>query len=166
MLIEVLSVCKKNEQEGLSAHEGELKAALSGQGYVLTGVRKTLLHASAIREALTAVSRTTEKPDVAIVTGALRTKDNTSFKKYFVESIAASERAENEPAPKDYWKKRNAAFKQARANGAGKEELEALEKEFELTRKKVKVFSLGDFGNGYKGYAFVYRGGKAHHRGL
>ena len=158
MLIEVLSVCKKNEQEELSAHEGELKQELSEQGFSLTGVRKTLLQATAIKETLSAVAKASDKPDVAIVTGALRTKDNASFKKYFVESIAASERAENDPVPKDYWKKRNAAVKEARAKGAGKDELAALEKEFELTRKKVKVFSLGDFGNGYKGYAFVYNG--------
>ena len=36
--------------------------------------------------------------------------------------------------------------------------LEALEKEYTLSRRKAKVFSLGDFGNGYKGYAFVYNG--------
>ena len=76
MLIEVLSVCKKNEQEELSAHEGELKQELSEQGFSLTGVRKTLLQATAIKETLSAVAKASDKPDVAIVTGALRTKDN------------------------------------------------------------------------------------------
>lgn len=116
------------------------------------------MQSSAIKMALSSIAKSDEKPDLAIVTGALKSKDNSSFKKYMVESVAASEKAENEPAPKDYWKRRNAAFKEARARKASKEELEALEKEYELTRKKVKVFSLGDFGNGYKGYAFMYDG--------
>ena len=33
-----------------------------------------------------------------------------------------------------------------------------LEKEYTLTRKKTKVFSLGQFGEGYRGYCFIYKG--------
>ncbi len=158
MLIEILSVCKKNETDYLSRHEGELKEALGEKGYTLRGVKKTLLQSSAIKSALASVAKSYRKPDVAIVTGALKSKDNTSFKQYFVESVADSERAVNKAVPKDYWKCRKSALREARRQGADKEQLKELEKEFELTRKKVKVFSLGDFGNGYKGYAFVYRG--------
>ena len=107
---------------------------------------------------LSSIAKSHDKPDIAIVTGALKSRDNSSFKKYLVESVVAAEKAVNEPAPKDYWKRRNAAFKAAKARGASKEELEELEKSFELTRKKAKVFSLGDFGNGYKGYAFMFDG--------
>ena len=108
--------------------------------------------------ALGSIANSAEKPDIAIVTGVLKTRDNASFKKYLVESIVAAERAENPPVPKDYWKERNAAMREARRAGANKEQLKALEEDFKLTRKKVKVFSLGDFGNGYKGYAFVFDG--------
>ena len=158
MLIEILSVCKKNETENISPRESELKRALDARGYRLKGVRKALLQASAIKMALGSIAEAKDKPDIAIVTGALKTKDNISFKKYFVECIVAAERAENPPVSKDYWKQRKAAVKDARRQGATKEQIKALEEEFELTRKKVKVFSLGDFGNGYKGYAFVYNG--------
>ncbi len=33
-----------------------------------------------------------------------------------------------------------------------------MEEEYLLTRKRAKVFSLGDFGNGFKGYCFIYKG--------
>ncbi len=158
MLIEILSVCKKNETESVSWNEEPLKNSLGESGYTLTGVKKTLLQASAIKAALTSISKRSDKPDILIVTGALKTKDNSSFKKYFVESVVASERSVNEPPPKDYWKRRNAAMKEARQKKLSKEEISELEKEWELTRKKAKVFSLGDFGNGYKGYSFIFNG--------
>ncbi len=156
MLIEILSVCKKNGTDSVSWNEEPLKKSLGERGYTLTGVKKTILQASAIKAALTSISKRSDKPDILIVTGALKTKDNTSFKKYFVESVVASERSVNEPPPKDYWKKRNAAMKEARQKKLSKEEIRELEKEWELTRKKAKIFSLGDFGNGYKGYAFIF----------
>ncbi len=158
MLIEILSVCKKNGTDSVSWNEEPLKKSLGERGYTLTGVKKTILQASAIKAALTSISKRSDKPDILIVTGALKTKDNTSFKKYFVESVVASERSVNEPPPKDYWKKRNAAMKEARQKKLSKEEIRELEKEWELTRKKAKVFSLGDFGKGYKGYAFIFNG--------
>ena len=157
-MIEVLSVCKKNETEPLSWRDKDIERALEAKGYTLKGIKKTLLQASAIKMTLSSIAKSHNKPDIAIVTGALKSRDNSSFKKYLVESVVAAEKAVNEPAPKDYWKRRNAAFKAAKARGASKEELEELEKSFELTRKKAKVFSLGDFGNGYKGYAFMFDG--------
>ena len=158
MLIEVLSVCKKNETEPLSWRDKDIERSLEAKGYKLKGIKKTLLQASAIKMTLSSIAKSYNKPDIAIVTGALKSKDNSSFKKYLVESVVAAEKAVNEPVPKDYWKSRNAAFKAAKARNASKEELEELEKSFELTRKKAKVFSLGDFGNGYKGYAFMFDG--------
>ena len=157
-MIEVLSVCKKNETEPLPWRDKDIERSLEAKGYKLKGIKKTLLQASAIKMTLSSIAKSYNKPDIAIVTGALKSKDNSSFKKYLVESVVAAEKAVNEPVPKDYWKSRNAAFKAAKARNASKEELEELEKSFELTRKKAKVFSLGDFGNGYKGYAFMFDG--------
>ena len=158
MLIEILSLSKKNEKDTISAKGHELKKSLSERGYELELVRKSVLNPTAIKVALSAVVRQSKKPDVVVVTGALKTKDNSSFRKYFVESIAACERAVNEPVPKDYWKKRNAAVKEAKKRGDSPEDIAVLEKSFELTRKKAKIFSLGDFGKGYRGYAFMYNG--------
>ena len=158
MFIEILSVCKKKETDTISPREEALGKALDEHGYTLQGVKKSILKSAAVKMTLNSIANSDKKPDVVIVTGGLRSKDSSSFKKYFVETVVAAEKAVNEPAPKDYWKKRNKAFKEARERKADADEIKKLEEEYELTRKKAKVFSLGDFGNGYKGYAFVYKG--------
>lgn len=158
MFIEIISVNKKKETDAIEQRTDELREKLDKYGYSLKSVTKTLMHPIVINSALNSLAYGEEKPDVVIIANALRTKDSESFKKYFVETVVTAERAESEPAPKDYWKERNKAFKQAAAEGKTPEELEELEKEYILTRKKAKVFSLGDFGNGYKGYCFMYKG--------
>ena len=158
MFVEIISVNKKKETDVLAERESELKEKLDKYGYSLKSVTKALMTPVVINSALNSLAVAEEKPDVVIIANALRTKDSTSFKKYFVETVVTAERAESEPAPKDYWKNRNKAFAEARKQKKSKEELEALEKEYLLTRKKAKVFSLGDFGNGYKGYCFMYKG--------
>ena len=158
VFVEIISVNKKKETDVLAERESELKEKLDKYGYSLKSVTKALMTPVVINSALNSLAFTEEKPDVVIIANALRTKDSTSFKKYFVETVVTAERAESEPAPKDYWKNRNKAFAEARKQKKSKEELEALEKEYLLTRKKAKVFSLGDFGNGYKGYCFMYKG--------
>lgn len=158
MYIEILSVNKKRETDALESRSDELRERLDRHGYRLTAVKKTLMHPALINAALNSIASAAEKPDVVIIANALRTKDSRSFKKYFVETVVAAERAENDPVPKDYWKKRRAAVTEAKSNGADKEAVRQLEADLAIKRKKAKVFSLGDFGNGYKGYCFVYRG--------
>ena len=158
MFIEIISVNKKKETDVLTTRADELKQKLDKYGYKLNAIHKTLLNPVTINSTLNNLAGAEEKPDVVIIANALRTKDSTSFKNYFVETVVTAERAESEPAPKDYWKKRNKAFAEAKKNKAGEEELKKLEEEFTLTRKKAKVFSLGDFGNGFKGYCFIYKG--------
>ena len=157
MYIEILSVSKKKEQDLLPDREDELRLHLAKYGYTLNAVKKTIMHPTLINNALNAIALTKDKPDVVIIANALRTKDDSSFKKYFVETVAAAERAVNVPAPKDYWKNRNKAFAQAKTEHADEEKLAKLEKEYTLQRKKAKVFSLGDFGEGYRGYCFIYK---------
>ena len=158
MYIEILSVSKKKEQDNLPEREDELRQHLAQYGFTLNAVKKTLLNSALINKTLNDIASSEEKPDVVIIANALRTQNDSSFRKYFVETVAAAERAENEPAPKDYWKRRNKAFARAKKEHADAEALEALEKEYTLTRKKAKVFSLGDFGNDYRGYCFIYKG--------
>ena len=158
MYIEILSVSKKKEQDNLPEREDELRQHLAQYGFTLNAVRKTLLNSALINKTLNDIASSEEKPDVVIIANALRTQNDSSFRKYFVETVAAAERAENEPAPKDYWKRRNKAFARAKKEHADAQALEALEKEYTLTRKKAKVFSLGDFGNDYRGYCFIYKG--------
>lgn len=158
MYIEILSVSKKNETDTLPRHTDELRETLDKYGYCLTQVKKAHMSSGKIYTALDQIAKSAEKPDVVIIANVLDTKDSKSFRKYFVETVAAAERAENEPAPKNYWKKRNNAFRNARKQNASSEEIEALEEEYRMFRKKAKVFTLGDFGNGYKGYCFMYKG--------
>lgn len=157
MFIEIISVNKKKETDVLTERADELRETLDNYGYSLKTVTKTLMSPVTINSTLNRLAGG-EKPDVVIIANALRTKDSASFRKYFVETVVTAERAESEPVPKDYWKKRNKAFAQAKKEKKTQEELEALEKEYALTRKKAKVFSLGDFGNGYRGYCFMYKG--------
>ena len=158
MFIEIISVSKKTEQDMLPDREDELRLSLAKYGYSLKAIKKTILHPTLINAGLSSIAKSDDKPDVVIIANALRTKDESSFKKYFVETVAAAERAENEPVPKDYWKKRRKAVVEAKQNGATTQELEALESELDVTRKKAKVFSLGDFGEGYRGYCFIFKG--------
>lgn len=158
MYIEIISVSKKKETDTLPERREELRQTLSEYGFTLNDVKKTVLHPTAINGTLDKIAKSDNKPDVVIITNALRTRDSKSFKKYFVETVVASECGENEPAPKDYWKKRNKAIKEAKINKMPPEELKELEDSFLLTRKKAKVFSMGDFGNGYAGYCFMYKG--------
>ncbi len=158
MYIEILSVSKKKEQDTLPDREDELRLRLAKYGFTLNAVKKTIMHPTLINSALNGIASAEDKPDVVIIANALRTKDASSFKKYFVETVAAAERGINEPAPKDYWKRRNRAFAQAKAAHADEQRMAELEKEYTLTRKKAKVFSLGQFGEGYRGYCFIYKG--------
>ena len=119
MFIEIISVSKKTEQDMLPDREDELRLSLAKYGYSLKTIKKTIMHPTLINSALNSIAQSEDKPDVVIIANALRTKDDRSFKKYFVETVAAAERAENEPAPKDYWKNRRKAFVEAKKNGAG-----------------------------------------------
>lgn len=133
---------------------------LSDNGFKLSAVKETSLTPSRIKALLNSYASAESKPDIAVITEALTTADSTSFKKYFAEIVAAAERSENKntPAPKDYWKQRNKAFGEAKKRGASDEELEQLEEQYKIYRKKSKIFNLNDFGNGYKGYCFMYKG--------
>lgn len=158
MYIEILSVSKKKETDTLPRHTDELRDELDKYGFYLTQIKKANMSSSKIHTALDKIAASNEKPDVIIIANVLDTRDSKSFRKYFVETVAAAERAENKPDPKNYWKKRNNAFRNAKKQNASKDELEALENEYKMYRKKAKVFSLGDFGYGFNGYCFMYKG--------
>ena len=113
MFIEIISVSKKTEQDMLPDREDELRLSLAKYGYSLKAIKKTIMHPTLINAELSNIAKSDDKPDVVIIANALRTKDDRSFKKYFVETVAAAERAENEPVPKDYWKKRRKAVAEA-----------------------------------------------------
>lgn len=160
MDIEILSVSNKDNSLELSEQTDIIRSNLQNQGFNLTYVNKVALKPNKIKIAVDASASNPEKPDVIIIANALSSTDSTSFRKMFAETVASAEHAKNEPAPKDYWKKRNLAFREAKKRNASDEELEQLSEEYRLYKKKSRIFSLGDFGNGYKGYCFMYKGVK------
>ena len=139
MQIEILSVVKKPSETELVDRTYELRQRLAKYGYSLTDVKTTQLNSVKIRTALNEIAKSEEKPDAVIIANALSTTDSSSFRKYFVDAVATAEKAENEPAPKDYWKKRDAAFRKAKKAKATDEELEALTDEYRLFRKKSNL---------------------------
>lgn len=158
MNIEIISVVRNKNCAGLVDKKPELEKRLDKYGYTLTDVRNTVLRAGKIKSVLMDIAKSDSRPDVVIIANALSSTDSSSFRKYFVETVAEAERSENERTPKDYWKKRDKAFREAKNRNASQEELDALTEEFRLYRKKSKVFKLGEFGNGYKGYCFMFKG--------
>ncbi len=156
MNVEILSVGNQ-----LSSDKNEeIKKRLEEQDYILSGVTYAAAKSSNIKAAVCEISAKESRPDAVIVADALSSEDSTSFRKLFADTVAYAEHNANKPADKEYWKKRNNAFKEAKKRKADKEELEQLKGEFKLVRKKMKIFDLGDFGNGYKGYCFMYEGVK------
>lgn len=157
MDIEILSAVGKDVLE-LTDYTDKIEKKLSENGFSLGSIRNTPLKTAKLVSLLNKCSDYAQKPDIVVVAEALTTADSKSFKKYFAGIVAAAEHHENKPAPKNYWKKRSKAFAEAKKNDASEDELLALEEEFRLFKKKSKIFNLGDFGNGYKGYCFMYRG--------
>lgn len=156
--IEIISVVRNKNAVDLADKKPELRERLDKYGYTLTDVKNTVLRGSKIKSALNEIAKSDNRPDVVIIANALSTKDSSSFRKYFVETVAEAERSENDPTPKNYWKNRDKAFNDAKKRGASQEELDELEDEYRLYKKKSKVFKLGEFGNGYKGYCFMFKG--------
>lgn len=156
--IEIISIVRNKNAVDLADKKPELRERLDKYGYTLTDVKNTVLRGSKIKSALNEIAKSDNRPDVVIIANALSTKDSSSFRKYFVETVAEAERSENDPTPKNYWKNRDKAFNDAKKRGASQEELDELEDEYRLYKKKSKVFKLGEFGNGYKGYCFMFKG--------
>lgn len=158
MDIEILSVTGDADINKLQSRSNELRSCLTDFGFNLTYITKVKAGATNIHKQLELSASSPAKPDIILISDVLDTKDNTSFKKNFAESVMAAEKAVNTPVPKNYWRKRNAAFRKARNACASHEALKLIEKEFKAYRKKSRVFSLGDFGGGYRGYCFMYKG--------
>ena len=170
MYIEILSVSKKKEQDNLPEREDELRQHLAQYGFTLNAVKKTLLNSALINKTLNEIASSEDKPDVVIIANALRTQNDSSFRKYFVETVAAAERAENEPAPKDYWKRRNKAFARAKKEHADAEAMAALEKRVPRLLLCLQRHARGMRAKGGADRSGIRHGrrtgGKAHRRDL
>ena len=151
MDVEIFSLTGKNSAD-LSQTSGEIAKKLEQNGFSVTKVKSVSPSYSKIISALNELAKSEKAPDQVVIAEALTTKDSTSFRKKFAEVVAASEKYENTPVPKDYWRKRNLDFLNAKKRKADKEEMEQLEDKYRMFRKKSRIFSLKDMGNGYRGY--------------
>lgn len=158
MDIEILSVKNREESYEISQRNEEIAYKLADNGFTLTYINSVELKSREIIDSLNASASTPEKPDMVIIAGALSNIGAKCFKKHFSQVVAEAERAEKPDVPKDYWKQRNRALRKAKKSGADKEEIEKIADSFRLYKRKSKVFNLGDFGKGYKGYCFMFKG--------
>ena len=158
MDIEILSVNNKDDSYEVSQRHDEISQQLAKNGFTLTYINSVDLKGRKILDSLDKSAETPSKPEFIIIANALSQVGTKCFKKHFVEVVAAAERAEKVEVPKNYWRKRNKVFKKAKKQGISGEELEELKDKFRVYKKKSKIFNLGDFGNGYKGYCFMYKG--------
>lgn len=157
MDVEIFSLTGKNSAD-LSHKDDEFEKKLVQNGFYLTQIRSISPSYKKIIAALNELAKGDRVPSQVVIAEALTTKDSTSFRKKFAEVVAAAEKYENTPVPKDYWRKRNLDFLNAKKRKASKEEMEQLEDKYRMFRKKSRIFSLNDMGNGYRGYCFIYRG--------
>lgn len=157
MDVEIFSLTGKNSAD-LSHKDDEFEKKLVQNGFYLTQIRSISPSYKKIIAALNELAKGDRVPSQVVIAETLTTKDSTSFRKKFAEVVAAAEKYENTPVPKDYWRKRNLDFLNAKKRKASKEEMEQLEDKYRMFRKKSRIFSLNDMGNGYRGYCFIYRG--------
>ena len=139
MDVEIFSLTGKNSAD-LSQTSGEIAKKLEQNGFSVTKVKSVSPSYSKIISALNELAKSEKAPDQVVIAEALTTKDSTSFRKKFAEVVAASEKYENTPVPKDYWRKRNLDFLDAKKRKADKEEMEQLEDKYRMFRKKSRIF--------------------------
>lgn len=157
MNVEIFSLTGKNSAD-LSQMNGEIGKKLEQNGFSLKNIKSVSPYYSKIISELDGLAAGFEKPDMVVIAEALTTQDSTSFRKKFAEVVAAAEKHENTPVPKDYWRKRNLDFLNAKKRKASEEEIEQLNDKYRMFRKKSRIFSLNDMGSGYRGYCFIYQG--------
>ena len=123
MNVEIFSLTGKNSAD-LSQTNDETAKKLAQNGFSLTKTRSLSPSYKKIISALNELAKSENAPKQVVITEALTTKDSISFRKKFAEVVAASEKYENTPVPKDYWRKRNLDFLNAKKRKADKEEME------------------------------------------
>lgn len=141
MDVEIFSLTGKNSAD-LSQTSGEIAKKLEQNGFSVTKVKSVSPSYSKIISALNELAKSEKAPDQVVIAEALTTKDSTSFRKKFAEVVAASEKYENTPVPKDYWRKRNLDFLDAKKRKADKEEMEQLEDKYRMFRKSQEFSVL------------------------
>lgn len=149
MDIEIFSLRSSNEDiEAVGNNLQNISEELAKDGFIITYKTEVDFNRAKIKKALNDSASGDSKPDMIIIANGLTTQDSSSFKKLFADIISDAEDEVQAPVPRK--KKKSGAKK--------KDEIATVENEEKYFVKKIKIFSMGDVGNGYKGYCFTYKG--------
>ncbi len=145
MNIEVFSLRSSEEDiKSVSDNLEKITEELAKDGFVLKYKTEVDVNRQRIKKALETSVASENKPDMIVVANALTSCDSSSFKTLFSDIIAECEAEIQDPPPAKHRKKQS-----------DEENPQNLEKYYV---KKIKVFSMGDLGKGYKGFCFTYKG--------
>lgn len=143
MDIEIFSLRTSSEDlASVGSNLRNISDELAKDGFKITYKTEVDYNKQKIQKALDSSISSEHAPNMILLTNALTTKDSSSFKKLFADTIAEAEEKMQDPVP-------------AVPKRRKKESADIPEKKYYL--KKIKIFSMGDLGNGYKGYCFIYK---------
>lgn len=150
MDIEVFSLRSSEEDiKSVSSNLKEISDELAKDGFKIKYKTEVDLNKQRIKKALDTCAASESKPDLIVVTNALTTRDSSSFKALFADIIAGYEDTIQDPPPKK-------SKKSKKKNEFELSDIYTQEPKYFI--KKVKIFSLGNLGEDYKGYCFTYKG--------
>lgn len=164
MDIEVFSLrSSKEDVDSISDNLKNISDELAKDGFIIKYKTEVDINKQRIKKALDTCVSSENKPNMVVVANALNSTDSSSFRKLFADIIAECEEEIQDPPPKNAKKSKAPKFVGKHSKNADKP-AEDENTEVESTApekyfiKKIKIFSIGDLGNGYKGYCFTYKG--------
>lgn len=167
MDIEVFSLrSSKEDVDAISDNLKNISDELAEDGYIVKYKTEVDINKQRIKKALDTCVSSEDAPEMIVVANALTSKDSTSFRKLFADIIAECEDEIQDPPPVKSKKTKKAkpvgkyskdAKKADEATDTAEEE-NTNQQSDKYFIKKIKIFSMGDLGNGYKGYCFTYKG--------
>ena len=165
MDIEIFSLrTTKEDVDAVSDNLKSISEKLADEDFIIKYKTEVNVNKQHIKKALDTCVTSENKPEMIVVANALNTKDSASFRKMFADIIAECEDEIQDPPPKKTKKSKKAQpvgrhSKQAIDNPEADEVVEETSTQSDKYYvKKIKIFSIGDLGNGYKGYCFTYKG--------
>lgn len=134
MKIELYSMrTNKDDLEQLNQSFDEIVSDLLEENIEVTYKTEVSPNSQKVKKALSVSVEDEEKPDMIVIANALNTTSSASFRDLFADAITDLEKTQ---------------------------EVIVDKKDKTSIKKKVKIHSLGDFGENYKAYCFIYSGVK------
>ena len=149
MNIEVFSL--RSSQEDINSVSDNLERIsdeLAKDGFIIKYKTEVDISKQRIKKAISASAESDSKPDMIVIANALSSCDSSSFKTLFADIISEFEDEIQDPPPAKSKKKKPSDGDSTQDN----------QEEQKYYIKKIKIFSMGDLGNGYKGFCFTCKG--------